>query len=158
MSAMTKPAQPQDNEPVFIMSRVLDAPRDQWKVHLEAREQYVLSDDLIPTGEKRANSFHDPQPLEGTQLDNVFGALVREGDGRAHPRVRVEQAAGQQPLAEAAKARRASSDRRGREPCRALVFHKGDQTVSINVVDERAIAEMPLERRYVALVGANRVR
>jgi len=61
-----------------------DTPRDQWKVHVAARDQYVLSNVLIPTGEKRPNPFHDPQSLEGTQLDNVFGGLVREGDGRAH--------------------------------------------------------------------------
>jgi aldose 1-epimerase len=60
-----------------------DAPRDQWKVHLAAREQYVLSDVLIPTGERRPQEFKDPQPLAGTQLDTVFGALVREDDGRA---------------------------------------------------------------------------
>jgi aldose 1-epimerase len=61
-----------------------DAPRDQWKVHLAAGEEYVLSDVLIPTGEKRPNPFHDPQTLAGTQLDNVFGGLVRGSDGRAH--------------------------------------------------------------------------
>jgi aldose 1-epimerase len=61
-----------------------DAPRDQWKVHLAASQHYVLSEVLIPTGELRPNPFADPQPLAGTQLDNVFGGLVREGDGRAH--------------------------------------------------------------------------
>ena len=55
-----------------------DAPRDQWKVHLAAREQYVLSNVLIPTGEARPNQFTDPQPLAGAQLDTVFGGLVRE--------------------------------------------------------------------------------
>jgi aldose 1-epimerase len=61
-----------------------DTPRDEWQVHLAAREQYVLSNVLIPTGERKPNPFHNPQPLQGTQLDNVFGGLVREGDGRAH--------------------------------------------------------------------------
>ena len=61
-----------------------DVPRDQWKVHLAARDQYVLSDVLIPTGEKHPHKFSDPQPLVGTQLDNVFGGLVRGPDGRAH--------------------------------------------------------------------------
>lgn len=61
-----------------------DTPRDQWKVHLAAREQYVLSDVLIPTGERKPNPFTDPQPLAGAQLDTVFGGLVRSDDGRAH--------------------------------------------------------------------------
>jgi len=64
--------------------RLHDAPRDQWKVHLAARDQYVLSNLLIPTGEVRTHSFTDPQPLAGAQLDTVFGGLVRESDGRAH--------------------------------------------------------------------------
>lgn len=61
-----------------------DAPRDQWKVHLAARQLYVLSNVLIPTGELQANSFSEPQALAGTQLDHVFGGLIRSGDGRAH--------------------------------------------------------------------------
>jgi aldose 1-epimerase len=61
-----------------------DVPRDQWKVHLAARDEYVLSNVLIPTGEKHAQKFSDPQSLAGTQLDNVFGGLVRGSDGRAH--------------------------------------------------------------------------
>ena len=61
-----------------------DAPRDDWQVHLAAREQYVLSDVLIPTGERRPHQFRDPQPLGGAQLDTVFGSLVRGEDGRAH--------------------------------------------------------------------------
>ena len=61
-----------------------DAPRDEWQVHLAAREQYVLSDLLIPTGARHPHGFKDPQPLGGTQLDTVFGGLVRSEDGRAH--------------------------------------------------------------------------
>ena len=41
-----------------------DAPRDQWKVHLAAREHLALNGQLIPTGERRAGrSFADPHPL-----------------------------------------------------------------------------------------------
>jgi hypothetical protein len=36
--------------------------------------------------------------------------------------------------------------------------HEGEERVSIDLVDERANAEMPLERRDVAFVGTNRVR
>jgi aldose 1-epimerase len=61
-----------------------DAPRDQWKVHLAAREEYLLSNVLIPTGEKKPVAVSDPQPLAGTQLDNVFGSLIRGEDGKAH--------------------------------------------------------------------------
>jgi aldose 1-epimerase len=60
-----------------------DAPRDQWKVHLAARDHMILSDQLIPTGAHKAVEFADPHPLAGSQLDDVFGNLVRGGDGTA---------------------------------------------------------------------------
>jgi aldose 1-epimerase len=60
-----------------------DVPRDQWKVHLAARDHLVLSNLLIPTGERKPVEFSDPQPLRGTQLDDVFSDLVRGPDGRA---------------------------------------------------------------------------
>jgi aldose 1-epimerase len=68
-----------------------DAPRDQWAVHLAARDQYVLSNVLIPTGERRPVRYSDPQPLAGVQLDDVFGSLVRSDDGRAHFSVEGKQ-------------------------------------------------------------------
>jgi len=60
-----------------------DAPRDQWKVHIAAREHLLLSNMLIPTGERKPVEFADPQPLDKTQLDDVFADLVRGADGRA---------------------------------------------------------------------------
>jgi aldose 1-epimerase len=63
--------------------RLHDAPRDQWKVHIAARDHLVLSRELIPTGERRPVEFADPQPLHATQLDDVFTNLVRNADGRA---------------------------------------------------------------------------
>jgi aldose 1-epimerase len=60
-----------------------DAPRDQWKVHMPAKDHLILSNVLIPTGEKKPMEFADPQPLAGTVLDDVFGGLVRGPDGRA---------------------------------------------------------------------------
>ncbi|HZT31819.1 MAG TPA: aldose 1-epimerase [Bryobacteraceae bacterium] len=60
-----------------------DAPRDQWKVHLAARDHLVLSNLLIPTGERKPVTFADPQPLAGMQFDDVFSGLVRGGDGKA---------------------------------------------------------------------------
>ena len=59
------------------------APRDQWKVHLAARDHLVLSKMLIPTGERKPVEFPDPLPLANTGLDDVFGGLVRDGSGRA---------------------------------------------------------------------------
>jgi aldose 1-epimerase len=55
-----------------------DAPRDQWKVHLAARDHLELSDVLIPTGVRKPVTLPDPAPLAGTQLDDVFGGLVRD--------------------------------------------------------------------------------
>ncbi|HEY2016301.1 MAG TPA: aldose 1-epimerase [Bryobacteraceae bacterium] len=61
-----------------------DEPRDQWKVHLAAREHLVLNNQLIPTGERKPVEFADPHPLHASQLDDVFTGLVRGPDGRAH--------------------------------------------------------------------------
>jgi aldose 1-epimerase len=61
-----------------------DSPRDHWKVHLAAREHVELNNLLIPTGKRKPVSFADPQSLAGTQLDDVFTTLNRDGDGRAH--------------------------------------------------------------------------
>ena len=63
--------------------RVHDAPRDQWKLHLAAREQIVLSEHLVPTGVTRAVAYPDPLPLAGVQLDDVFSDLIRDEAGRA---------------------------------------------------------------------------
>jgi aldose 1-epimerase len=63
--------------------RLHDAPRDQWKVHLAAREHVMLSKLLIPTGERKPVSFPDPVSLDGTQLDDVFINLVRGSDSNA---------------------------------------------------------------------------
>jgi aldose 1-epimerase len=61
-----------------------DAPRDQWKVHLAARDHLVLSKKLlIPTGESKPVEFPDPLPLAGVMLDDVFGGLVRDASDRA---------------------------------------------------------------------------
>jgi aldose 1-epimerase len=60
-----------------------DAPRDQWKIHLAARDHMVLSNVLIPTGDRKPVEFSDPQPLHGIQLDDVFTNLIRGADGRA---------------------------------------------------------------------------
>ncbi len=60
------------------------APRDQWKVHLAARDHLALSKMLIPTGERKPVEFPDPLPLANTGLDDVFGGLVLDGCGARH--------------------------------------------------------------------------
>jgi aldose 1-epimerase len=59
--------------PYFQLS---DSPRDDWKVHLAARESVVLSDLLVPTGERKPVEFSNPYPLAGHVLDNVFTGLT----------------------------------------------------------------------------------
>lgn len=63
--------------------RLHDAPRPQWSVHLAARRQVVLNQQLMPTGELRKIDYADPQPLAGRPLDDVMTDLVRGSDGRA---------------------------------------------------------------------------
>jgi aldose 1-epimerase len=60
-----------------------DAPRDQWRVHLAARDHLALSKMFIPTGERKPLEFPDPLPLAGVALDDVFGGLVRDTSERA---------------------------------------------------------------------------
>jgi aldose 1-epimerase len=59
--------------PYFQLS---DSPRDDWKVHLAARESVVLSELLVPTGERRPMSLENPYPLAGHALDDVFTGLT----------------------------------------------------------------------------------
>jgi aldose 1-epimerase len=62
---------------------VHDAPRDEWTVRLPVKEKFVLSPKLIPTGERQPAGLEKEFALGGVQLDDVFGGLVRESDGRA---------------------------------------------------------------------------
>jgi aldose 1-epimerase len=68
------------HHPYFCLPAV---PRDQWTVHLAARDHLALSDLLIPTGERRPVEFPDPCALRGVVLDDVFANLVRDPDSRA---------------------------------------------------------------------------
>lgn len=63
--------------------QITDAPRDEWQVHIAAKEKLALSKRLIPTGERMANPYADPLTLKGVSLDDVFATLVRDSDGRA---------------------------------------------------------------------------
>ena len=63
--------------------QVHDAPRNEWRVHVAARDKLTLSPQLIPTGERTAVQFPDPVSLGGVQLDDVFSNLIAGADGRA---------------------------------------------------------------------------
>jgi aldose 1-epimerase len=63
--------------------RLQDTHRDEWHVHLAARDHLVLNQQLIPTGERKPVEFADPYSLSLGPLDDVFGNLVRDPDGRA---------------------------------------------------------------------------
>ncbi|HLK49646.1 MAG TPA: aldose 1-epimerase [Bryobacteraceae bacterium] len=66
--------------PYFQLS---DAPREQWNVHLAARDHLRLDENLIPTGAREPVRFADPHPLRERQLDDVFTGLVRDPGGMA---------------------------------------------------------------------------
>ena len=55
--------------------------REDWEIHLAAREHVVLSERSIPTGERR------PVTPGSGPLDDVFTGLIRGSAGKAHFRV-----------------------------------------------------------------------
>ncbi len=63
--------------------RVYDAPRDEWRVTLPAKEAVVLSSKLVPTGEHKPIPYQSPLSLAGVALDDVFTGLIPNGNGRA---------------------------------------------------------------------------
>ena len=63
--------------------QVHDAPRDEWRVHVAARDKLTLSPQLIPTGERIPVPLPDLVSLGGVQLDDVFSNLKTGADGRA---------------------------------------------------------------------------
>jgi aldose 1-epimerase len=72
--------------------QLTDSPRDEWTVALDARAHWRLAPNLIPTGETEAieQVFPNPRaiPLKDHSLDDVFGDLARDKDGRAVMSVR----------------------------------------------------------------------
>ena len=64
--------------------RLHDTPRNQWRVHLAARERLVLDQALIPTGERKPVELAGAYSLNDGPLDDVFANLVRGEDGRAN--------------------------------------------------------------------------
>ena len=63
------------------ISKLTDAPRDQWKAHLPAREHVVLSKVLVPTGETKKMDLADPFPLVGpSSWTTCSQALLRNAE------------------------------------------------------------------------------
>ena len=64
-----------------------DATRDEWTFGIGARTEWLLSKELIPTGEARPIEQSLPKPqgatLKGLGLDHVFGDLIRDASGNA---------------------------------------------------------------------------
>jgi aldose 1-epimerase len=72
--------------------QLTDAPRDAWTLALGARTHWRLAPNLIPTGETESieQLYGDPTSiaLKDRALDDVFGDLTRDSDGRAVMSVR----------------------------------------------------------------------
>jgi aldose 1-epimerase len=64
-----------------------DSERDQWRVHVAARDHVEMSKALMPTGEFKPAGLSDPVLLSTTHLDDAFVNLIRDADGRARFRV-----------------------------------------------------------------------
>ncbi len=67
--------------------QLTDSPRDDWSLSVGARAHYKLAPNKIPTGETEPieQLFPDPKnvALKDFELDDVFGDLVRDANGRA---------------------------------------------------------------------------
>jgi aldose 1-epimerase len=72
--------------------QLTDSPRDEWTLSLDARARWQLAANLIPTGETEPidQVYGDPKAiaLKDRALDDVFGDLTRDKDGRATMSVR----------------------------------------------------------------------
>jgi aldose 1-epimerase len=72
--------------------QLTDSPRDEWTLSLDARSRWRLAPNLIPTGETEPieQIYGDPRAiaLKDRALDDVFGDLTRDKDGRATMSVR----------------------------------------------------------------------
>jgi aldose 1-epimerase len=66
--------------------QLTDSPRDEWEVAIAARTRWVLDARKVPTGATEPSSALLPQArvaLRDYNLDDVFGDLVRDAQGRA---------------------------------------------------------------------------
>jgi aldose 1-epimerase len=60
-----------------------DAPRDEWTVHLPAKDRVVADAQLIPTGERKPNEVPAEAKLRDYSFDDGFTTLERDAQGRA---------------------------------------------------------------------------
>ena len=71
--------------------QLTDSARESWTLSVPARTHWLLADNKIPTGqtEPAEKFFANPQaaPLKDLDLDDVFGDLERDAQGRAVVRV-----------------------------------------------------------------------
>lgn len=63
--------------------RLFDAPRDEWQVHVAARQEMATDQFLIPTGELKPLVLPDPVRLKDAKFDSVFTGLARDPSGAA---------------------------------------------------------------------------
>ncbi len=67
--------------------QLTDSPRDEWRIAVGARTRWLLAPNKVPTGETEPIERLLPNPqsaaLGGYDLDDVFGDLVRDRQGRA---------------------------------------------------------------------------
>jgi aldose 1-epimerase len=66
--------------------QLTDSPRDEWRLTVAAKTRWLLDGRNLPTGETEAAERLLPSPgvpLADYNLDEVFGDLVRDADGRA---------------------------------------------------------------------------
>src|SRR4051812_31371451 len=67
--------------------QLTDTPRDEWTLSVAARTHWLLAPNKIPTGETEPieRLFADPRavPLRARTLDDVFGDLIRDAEGRS---------------------------------------------------------------------------
>jgi aldose 1-epimerase len=67
--------------------QLTDSPRDEWTISVGARRRWLLAENKVPTGDTEPidRFFPNPSatPLLEHDLDDVFGDLVRDRQGRA---------------------------------------------------------------------------
>lgn len=68
--------------------QLTDSPRADWVINVGARTHYLLQPNKIPTGQTEpiTSFFKNPSaaPLKDYSLDDGFGDLIRDSQGRAH--------------------------------------------------------------------------
>ena len=55
--------------------KLTGTPRDEWKLRLPAREQVVLSEKLVPTGERKPMALQSPYPLAVAFDSSLDGSI-----------------------------------------------------------------------------------